>query len=75
MQAQQASSAGFRGVRALAVRVGTFASELTRQWWPRLRYHARGARVRGLSLESTAGQVIAAASVSVIAAYVLVAFG
>jgi hypothetical protein len=44
-------------------------------WWPRLRYHARDTRVRWLSLQSKTGQVIAAVSVSVVMAYLIVAFG
>ena len=41
-QAQQASSAGRRGVRAVAWRAMALADE----WLPRLRHHAHDARVR-----------------------------
>ena len=62
-------------VRKLVVTPSTRAIELARDSWPRWRYHVRDARVRWLSLESTTGQLIATASISVVVAYLIVAFG
>ena len=74
-QAQQASSAARRAVGVVAVTLRTRAMALAREWWPRLRHHARHSRARWLSLESTSGQLIATASASLIAAYLIVALG
>jgi hypothetical protein len=56
--------------RAVALRTRAVADA----WWPRLRHHARGARVRWLTLESTIGQVIAAGAMSLVAAWLVVTF-
>jgi hypothetical protein len=77
--AQRALSAGREAARELAVAAGELAvTLLTRaiafahEWWPRLHYHARHARRRWLTLESTTGQVIAATAASVAVALLIV---
>jgi hypothetical protein len=74
-QAQRALAARRSALRELAVSLSTRAIALAIEWWPRLRHYARDARVRWLSLEWTTGQLIAAASASVIMAYLIVTFG
>ncbi len=81
-EAQQASSVGRSAARELAVAarelgVGLLmrAIALAEEWWPRVRYHARDARVRWLTLETTAGQLIAVASASVFVGYLIATFG
>lgn len=49
--------------------------EVFEEWWPRLRSHATDTRGRWLSLESTTGQLIAVAGVSVAGAYFIVHLG
>jgi len=68
-QAQHTLSA----VRELAVALRTRAIALAVEWWPRLRHHARN--VRGLTFDSTVGQLIAAAAISVIVACLIVTLG
>ena len=48
---------------------------LAREWWPRVHHQAHDVRVRWLSLESATGPLLAVASVSVVVAYLIVAFG
>ena len=43
-------------------------------WWPRLRHHAREGRLRGLSLESETGPLIAVTAISVAVGYLIVTF-
>jgi hypothetical protein len=71
-QAQRALSARRSAVRELAVTLRTRVIELADEWWPRVRHHARDVRFRWLTLESTTGQVIAAAAASVAAACLIV---
>jgi hypothetical protein len=71
-QAQDALSARRSAVWELALTLRTRAIALAVEWWPRLRHHARGARVRWLTLESTPGQLIAVAAASVIAGCLIV---
>jgi hypothetical protein len=72
-QGQQASSGARWAVQAAAAKLGILATTLAQEWWPLLSHHTR--RSRGwLSLESTSGQLIAAAAASVVVAYLLVAF-
>jgi len=59
-------------VRDRAARQGTPLVTMTYRWWLEVRHHAPDGRVRCLTLESTTGQVIAAA-VSVLAACLLFA--
>ena len=73
-QAQGALSARRKDVQELAVTLRMRALALADDWLPRLRHHAR-ARVRWLTLESTAGQVIASAAASVAAGYLIAMFG
>ena len=54
-------------------RQGTPLITMTNRWWLEVRHHALDARVRWLKLESTTGQVIAVAAVSVLAACLLFA--
>ena len=70
-QAQQASSAGRRGVRAVAWRAVALADE----WLPRLRHHAHDARVRWPTLDSTIGQLIVGIAASLVLAWLIVALG
>ena len=58
--------------RELAVTLSTRAIALADEWWPRLRDYARDARGRWLTLESTTGQLIAAAAGSLILGYLIV---
>ena len=74
-QAQRALSARRSATQESVVPVRTRAIALADEWWPRLRRHARAARVRGLTLESTTGQLIAAAAASVVAAHLIVTLG
>jgi hypothetical protein len=59
----------------LAVTLRARAIALADEWWPRLRYYARDARVRWLTLESTTGQLIAVSAASVVAACLIVTLG
>jgi len=68
----QALSPRGTAVRDRAARQGTPLITMTNRWWLEVRHHALDARVRWLTLESTTGQVIAAA-VSVLAACLLFA--
>ena len=71
-QGQDVSPRG-SAVRDRAARQGTPLVTMTYRWWLEVRHHALDARVRWLTLESTTGQVIAAAAVSVLAACLLFA--
>jgi len=81
-EAQQASSAGRSAARklavtapALAVALLTGAIALAEAWWPRVHYHARDARVRWLTLETTTGQLIAFGSASVFVGWLIATLG
>ena len=69
----QALSPRGTAVRDQAARQGTPLITMTNRWWLEVRHHALDARVRWLTLESTTGQVIAVAAVSVLAACLLFA--
>jgi len=69
----QALSPRGTAVRDRAARQGTTLITMTNRWWLEVRHHALDARVRWLTLESTTGQVIAVAAVSVLAACLLFA--
>jgi nitrate reductase NapE component len=71
-QAQQASSAVARAVAAVAATLTRLAIALAHQWWPHFCNKARHARVRWLTFESTSGQLIAIAALSVVMAYLIV---
>jgi len=71
-QTRHASSAVARGVAAVAATLSTLAIVLAHEWWPRFRHQARHARVRWLTFESTSGQLIAMAALSVVMAYLIV---
>jgi hypothetical protein len=62
-------------IREWAVTLRGQAIALADEWWPRLRHHARDVLVQRLTLDSTTGQVIAAAAASVVAAYLVVTLG
>jgi hypothetical protein len=57
-----------RELREVTVALHTLADE----WGLRLRHYAGHARARWLTLESTTGQVLACAAMSVVAAWLLV---
>jgi hypothetical protein len=71
-RAARALSARRTAPRELAVALRTRA--VADAWWPRFHHHARGARIRWLTLESTTGQLIAGAAMSVVAAWLVVTF-
>jgi hypothetical protein len=73
MQAVEQHRPGGTAVRDRAARQGTPLITMTNRWWLEVRHHALDARVRWLTLESTTGQVIAVAAVSVLAASLLFA--
>ena len=50
------------------------AIALKDEWWPRLHHHAREGRLRGLSLESETGPLIAVTAGSVVVGYLIVKF-
>jgi ABC-type anion transport system duplicated permease subunit len=58
-----------------AVTSRTRTTALAEEWRPRLSHYARYARTRWLTLESTTGQLIAAAAASVLSACLLVMLG
>jgi hypothetical protein len=73
-QAQHAVPARRSAIREWAVTSRRRAISLAEEW-PRLRHHARYARARWLTLESTTGQLIAATAVSVVAACFILMLG
>jgi hypothetical protein len=74
-KAQRPLSSRRSAARELAVTLSTRSIALAEEWWPRLRHHARAARYRWLTLESTTGQLIAAVAGAVLVGYLIVSFG
>ena len=74
-QAQHAVPAWRSAIGEWAVTSRMRAIALAEEWRPRFSHHARYVRARWLTLESTTGQLIAAAAASVVAACFIVMLG